>query len=214
MPQPVRPPRLHVRAPASHRGPAVLPWVLPPEIQPVRDLVKGAMQTELGNDRVVRVVVTLFHRGPAEDLGPHDAVVVIAAAIEQYAPEALRRPGRGRGQRVLVRVRHGSRQVDLRGPGVREHDLRILVERLDTQLEQVTGIKVVVRRPFEQLATRFVHDGVVVRSEPDILRLADVADPGVLFLVLVADIAGTVRRGIIRDDQLEIGVALAEQGIE
>jgi hypothetical protein len=59
-----------------------------------------------------------------------------------------------------------------------------------------------------------LEDEVVVRSEADVARLTDVADPGILLFIATADVGGAVGRGVVRNDQLEILVALAEQGLE
>ncbi len=69
-------------------------------------------------------------------------------------------------------------------------------------------------RPLEQLPPGLLEDEVVVRGEADVPRLPDIADPGVLLPVAAADVGGAVGRGVVRDDQLEILVALAKQGIE
>ena len=159
-------------------------------------------------------MVAFLHRRPAEDLGPDNAVVVVAAADEQQAPEALRRPRGCRVERVLERLGQGTRVVDLCRPGVGEHHVRVLVERVDAALQQVAGVQVIVRRPLEQLAPRLLGDEVVVGGEPDVLRLAEIAHPGVLLLVATADVTGAVGRGVVRNDQLEIREALAEQGLE
>ena len=185
-----------------------------PEIQPIRNLVEPAVQAQLRDDGAVRVMVALLHRRPAQDLGPHNAVVVVATADEQQAPEALRRPRRRRVERVLERLGHGARVVDLCRPGVGEHDVRVLVERVDAALQQVAGVQVIVRRPLEQFAPRLLGDEVVVGGEPDVPRLAEIAYPGVLLLVASADVTGAVGRGVVRNYQLEIREALAEQGLE
>jgi len=43
---------------------------------------------------------------------------------------------------------------------------------------------------------RLLDDEVVVRGEPDVPRLAEVAHPGVLLLVATADVTGAVGRGV------------------
>src|SRR5262249_60620961 len=44
--------------------------------------------------------------------------------------------------------------------------------------------------------------------------LPDVADPGILLPVAMTDIRGAVCRGIVRDNQLEVPIALTEQRLE
>src|SRR5271165_3880743 len=65
-----------------------------------------------------------------------------------------------------------------------------------------------------QLATGPADDEVHVRGKADVPRLAEIAHPGVLLLVATADVTGAVGRGVVRNDQLEIREALAEQGLK
>ena len=107
--QPVRPAWVQVRAPGPHRRarPRCPLGVVAPEVQPLRDLVERAVQTDLGDDGPVRVVVTVLSCArPAEHLRPDDAARSSSPpVVEQHAPKALRRPQGGRGQRVLDRLR-------------------------------------------------------------------------------------------------------------
>ena len=45
---------------------------------------------------------------------------------------------------------------------MRQHDLRMGVERVDAALEQVGGVEVVVGHPLEELSTSLLHHEVVV----------------------------------------------------
>ena len=67
--------------------------VIPPEVQPVGDVVERALQRHLGDVRPVGVVVAVVRADPAQHLHPDDAAVVVAALLEQHAPEPLGRPG-------------------------------------------------------------------------------------------------------------------------
>src|SRR5262245_38029890 len=239
MSQPVRPGRVQDGAAVAHRrGCVVGPIrVFAPEVQPVWGHVERAVQGDLADDYPVRVVIAAERGHTAQDVRADDAVFVArpedaavvdpdeavgvgvaaleqAAASEQDASEALRRPRRVRCQRVLERLRNVARLVDRRFPGVSKNYLRVRVERVDAAPQQVAAVQVVGSRPLEQFAARLLEHEVVVRGEADVARLADVADPGVLLAVATADIGGAVGRGVVRDDQLEILVALAEQGIE
>lgn len=153
-------------------------------------------------------------QGRADNLGPHNPVEVIAPVAEQHAAEALRRPKGGRRQRVLQRHRYRAGGVDHCRPGMGKHDVGVLVQRVHAAFEQVTGVQVVVRSPLEQLTPGLVDQEVVVPGAADVAGLAEVADPGVLLLVGPADIGGTVRRGVVGDDQFKILVALAEESVE
>ena len=91
--------------------------------------------------------------------------------------------------------------------------MRILVKRVDTVFQEVTGVEIIAGRPLEQFTSSLPNDEVVVGGSTKVARLADVADPGVLLQVAAADSGGVVGRGVVRNDQLEILVALAKQGI-
>ena len=128
--------------------------------------------------------------------------------------EAIRRPRGIGGQRVVHRLRHIADVVDDRLPGVRQYDARVLIERVNAALEQVAAVQVIGGRPLEVLSARLLHHEVVVRRKADIPGLADVANPGILLPVTAADVRGAVGRGVIRDDQLEILIALPQQGLD
>jgi len=98
--------------------------------------------------------------------------------------------------------------------GVREHGLGVLVERVYATLQVVARIQVVVRCPLEEFATGGPDEAVVVRDDADVAWLAHVADPGVLCLVVTAYLGGPVSGGVVRDNQLEVLVTLAEQGLD
>lgn len=216
MAQPAGAARVHVGTAAPHRRmrPLRALGMIPPEVEPVRDLVKPAIKAQFGDDRAVRVVIALLHRRAAQHLGPDDAVVVVTPTAEQQAPEPLRRTGGGRVERVPVRVGHRARAVDPRAPGMRQHHIRVLIECIDTAFDQLTGVQIIARRPLEQLTPGLLDDHVVVRGEAHVGRLADVAHPRVLLYVALADVSGAVGRCVVGNDQLEILVGLAEQGIE
>ena len=91
-----------------------------------------------------------------------------------------------------------------------ESDIRVLIESLDAVFQQVTSVKVVRSRPLEKLTTGLFEDEIMVRRKPDIARLAEIPDPGVLPTIASADVSGGVSRGVIRNDQLEVFVTLAD----
>ena len=68
----------------------------------------------------------------------------------------------------------------------------MLVERGDAELEQVAGIEVIMGRMFEQFAPGLLDHEVVVRGGADVVRLADVADPGILLAYAAADVFGAI----------------------
>ena len=80
--------------------------------------------------------------------------------------------------------------------------------------QQVPAVEVVVRRPLEQLGAGLVERPVVVRGGADVDRLPEVADPRVLGQVLPADLLRAVGRGVVGDDQVEVAVALPQQGVQ
>jgi hypothetical protein len=59
-----------------------------------------------------------------------------------------------------------------------------------------------------------VDQDVVIRRASDVARLPDIPDPRVLLQVATADVRGPVRRVVVRNDQLEILIALPEQRVE
>jgi hypothetical protein len=56
--------------------------MISPEIKPVFNLVEPAMQGQLSDDRMVGMVVAVFLRHPAEDLGADHTTVVVTLDIE------------------------------------------------------------------------------------------------------------------------------------
>ena len=111
---------------------------------------------------------------------------------------------------VLDQADHGARVVDHRLPGMRQHDVRVFIECLDASLQQIPGVQVVARGPFEEFSPGLPDKEVMVRDPADVARLPDVADARILPRIAVANIRGAVRRPVIRDDQFEVRVALAE----
>jgi len=97
---------------------------------------------------------------------------------------------------------------------VSQDDLRVLVERRNAALDQVARVQVVVGGPLEQLAPGLLDQDVMIRRASDVARLPDVPDPRVLLRVATADIRGPVRRGVVRNDQLEVLIGLPEQSVE
>ena len=89
--------------------------------------------------------------------------------------------------------------------------MRELIQRVNAALQQVTGVQVIVGGPLEQFSPGLLDQEVVVRGAAYVARLPEIADPGVLLLVAMADVGGAVGRGVIGDDQLEILITLAEQ---
>lgn len=188
--------------------------VVAPEVQQLRHLVERPVQGDLGDVRAVRVVVAVHRFHPAQHVGPHHPVEVVATGLEQQTAEALRRVRRVGGEPVLVGDRHLAVAVDDRLAGVREDHLRPLVQRLHAAPQQVPAVQVVVRCPLEQLAAGLVEDVVVVRRGADVAGQPQVPDARVLRGVPAADVLGPVARGVVGDDQLEVLVGLAEQGVE
>jgi hypothetical protein len=80
--QPVGAPRIHVRAPLAHFRSAILSGMFTTEVQPVRNLIKSALQAQFGYDGVVGVMIAFLHRRPAKHIYPHDTIIVVAATIE------------------------------------------------------------------------------------------------------------------------------------
>ena len=66
----------------------------------------------------------------------------------------------------------------------------------------------------EQRRAAQLEDPVEVRRLANVAVVADIADAGVLRLIVAADVRRPIGRGIVGDDDLEIGQALGEQGIQ
>src|SRR6185369_8677486 len=75
-------------------------------------------------------------------------------------------------------------------------------------------VQVIRGRPLEEFAARLPENEIVVRRETNVALVADVPDPGVLLQVAAADAGGAIGRGVVRDNQLEVLVALTEQGFD
>src|SRR5215471_13017397 len=90
--------------------------------------------------------------------------------------------------------------------------IRMLIECINAALQEVTAIEIVCRRPFKKLPTRLLNHEIVIRRKAYVARLTDVTDSGILARITIADVGCAVGRCVIRYDQLEILVALAEQG--
>ena len=104
----------------------------------------------------------------------------------------------------------GTFGVDLLGRGVCQHHLRAHLHGLHAQLDVFRMEQVVVRRPLEVLPAGEMEALVEVRSCADIRRVAYIADPGVAGVPPAGDLLRPVGGGVVRDDQLEIRVGLAE----
>jgi hypothetical protein len=101
------------------------------EVQYLGNLVEGAIETHLCDQRALGMVVGPVQRSAAQDIHPHDPIDVIATLDEQHVPEALWGAWRVRGEPILDSVDDVSLGVDERLPSMAQHNLWIRVERLD-----------------------------------------------------------------------------------
>jgi hypothetical protein len=95
-----------------------------------------------------------------------------------------------------------------------EHDVRLFVERRNATRKQVAAVHVVVSGPLEVLSAGLAKDEVMVWDGADVARLTNVPDSRVLGGIPAADLSSPVRRGIVRDDQLEVGETLTKQRVD
>ena len=109
------------------------------------------MQSDLGDEGTVGVVVTLFRRGPAEDLSPDDAVAVVAAGVEEYAPKANRCRGGQSPAGTRPRPSPCPMQSIVAVQEWASTTWGYSSSAFYTPLEQITRIQVVVRGPLEEL---------------------------------------------------------------
>ena len=184
------------------------------EVHPLGNHVERTVQAQLYVDRPVREVMASEQVRPQEDLPSHDPVGVVIPPVEQHALEAVRGKWRVGGHRVAECLDDGTPGVDSRLPAVREDYLWVRVQRLDAALEQIARVKVVVSSQLEQFPPRLADGEVLVWDQADIARLADVPYPAVLLQVALAELGCAVGRGVIRDKQLKVLVALAEQSLD
>ena len=85
-----------------------------------------------------------------------------------------------------------ARLVDEGRPGMRQHDLRMGVERVDAALQQVWGVEVVVGHPLEEFSTGLFHHEIVVERRAAVDRLMDVPYAVIFGRVLPGDVAGAI----------------------
>ena len=188
MPYPAGPAGVQVRAPGAHRIRTRPLGVITTEVQPVRNHAERPVQTQLGVDGPVSIMMTAMQVRPEQDLSPDDTVGVVIPAIEQHAPEPVRRPRGVRGHRVREYLRHVARRVGHRLPAMSEHCLRMLIERVDAAFKEIARVQVIMGGHFDQFPPGLPDDEVVVRVQSDVVRLTDVAYPGVLLRVAIADV--------------------------
>src|SRR5580693_6469905 len=184
--------------------------VITPEIQPLRHVIERPAQRDFGYQCPAGVMITGVRRDTTQDRRPHDSVVIVAPEVEQDAPEAIGRPSLRGQQRVLRSINKFVVAINPSRPRMRQHDLWISIKRFHAQLQKISGVEIVVRRPLEQFAAGFVQRKIVIRRETDVVWLSEISDSRVLLRVLTADITGLVSRRVIRDNELEIFEALTE----
>ena len=188
--------------------------MLTAEVQPVRDHVERPVQGDLGGEGPVREMVAGVQRRPAQDVRPDDAALIVAPAVEEHAPEPVRRPRGRRVHRVVDQFRYRARASITADQEWARTTCGCSSSAATQSFEQVAGVEVVMRRVFEQFAPGLLDHEIVIRGGADVVRLADVADPGILLRVAAADVSGAIGRGVVRNDQLEVLVTLAEQGLK
>ena len=198
--QPVCPPRVHCRTPASHSPPRRPLRVFTPEVQIIRDLVERPVQADLGDDGPVREVVTPMQRCPAQDLCPHDAVGVVVPAIEQHASKPFRSPHGVHGHPIVEQL--------VTVPAL---SIIAVLEWASTTCGSSSSAS--TQRLSRSRAYRSSSDAHL-NSSPlaclttklwfgtcaDVTWLHNIADPGVLLRVATVDFGGAVGRGVIRND--------------
>src|SRR6185312_218254 len=83
--QPALPARVEVDAPAVDRSERAgrAGRVIPPEVQPLGNVIEGAVQRQLADEGPVGPVVAAVERRPSEHLRLDDAAVVIASGAEE-----------------------------------------------------------------------------------------------------------------------------------
>jgi hypothetical protein len=188
--------------------------VITPEVQQLCDLVEAPTKRELGNPRSAGVVIAVLGSDTSQDAGPDHAVLIVAAIGDDQAPEPFPDVRRAGGQSVVKPLDHRSGLIDGGLVHMAEHDVRVFVERRNATRKQVAAVHVVVSGPLEVLSAGLAKDEVMVWDGADVARLTNVPDSRVLGRIPAADLFSPVRRGIVRDDQLEVGETLTKQRVD
>ena len=90
----------------------------------------------------------------------------------------------------------------------------MFIQSIHAALQQVTGIEIIVGGHLEQLAPSLRDDEIVVWLQADVAWLTDIPDPGVPLPVVTANVRGAVGGSVVRNDQLEVLIGLAEQSLQ
>ena len=131
---------------------------------------------------------------------------------QDHGREALRRASAARiAEHAGVVREHLAPLVDVVDRGVAQHGVGRRVERLHRGGEKVWSDPVVVGQPFEQLAARLVEGAREVARGPKVALVAQVANPRIAGGEIACDRFRTIGRGIVADDQLEVGEALRQR---
>ena len=215
--QPARPARVGIE-PLGHLAEVLLalPGALrvdAPEEQRLRDLLELSEQRELAEQRDVGADVGLDEARLQQRVAPHHAEGRVA---ERPAPDEVAEAAVGlllaQVEGVLVGADHVALAVDDDGARVAEHDVaRRRVEGLDAAAQMARRQQVVVGGPLEVGRARQLHHLVVVAGRAEVALVAHVADARVAAGDLAHDRLGRVRRGVVRDDDLEVREVLREQ---
>ncbi len=113
-------------------------------------------------------------------------------------------------------LHHIAFGVDVGASGVREHDARVGVEHGQGLVEELRSVLVVGRRPLDVAGRRVgqVQDVGEVPRRAAVALLARVADPRVDRREAPGDLLGSVRGGVVADDQLEVAHLLRQQRLD
>src|SRR5207245_5040772 len=197
------------------RHPAVRRLVEPPVEQELRNLPKGAIEHELGQQHDVGPEVGTEQSRSPYDVFSGEAVhgIAVPQAIDQRA-EAVAGPRLWQVQPIVVVRRHPSVLVDEPRLRICEHHPRFPIQDLNAARQEFGSRDVIRSCPAEIRSRGQLYCVAKVRCGTAILSVADVADSPVLRRIRARDLWCAIDRRVITDDQLEVLVGLRTQGLE
>jgi hypothetical protein len=143
-----------------------------------------------------------------------EEVLALVGRVDHRGEAARGLGGLDAGEAVGVAPQHLALRPDLGDAGSAEHRLRHRVQCGNGAGEVVGRQQVVMRRPFEVAAAGAVEAIVVVRPGTEVARLAVIGQARVARRMRAADLLRRIGRGVVADDQLEVGEVLAEDGAD
>jgi hypothetical protein len=197
------------------------PAIPPSEPEDLRHLFGLAVDRQLGHQQAVRNEYASIHSGPRQVAHPVEAVHHVAGGHFQDV-EAEARPRIGDAKRIerprLAR-QHFAGRADPSIERIREHDLRMAIERVNELLQPSWMPQVVIARPGEILGLG-IHlpcdlerpPAVVDQAEPP--RIGKISHAAIERLVLPRDVGRGVCRAVVHEHERKVRIRLAQDGFD